>query len=88
MSKAVLVMEMPERCDKCIFHYNTYDDCDNYVDKCMVLNNETIDGYRDKYDYCPLKPVPDKLEYGYGCNSLQYSDGWNAFRELLLEDKY
>ena len=60
MSKSILIMDTPKRCDECKFHYNTYDENDCHVDKCMILNDETIDGYTEKYDECPLKEVPEK----------------------------
>ena len=60
--KAVLIVDMPESCDKCRFHYNTYDENDCYVDKCELLNDMTIDGYVERYDGCPLKELPEKYE--------------------------
>lgn len=60
MSKAVLVMDMPRKCSDCQFYYETYDENDNYVSKCEVLNDITIDGFIDKYSGCPLKPMPEK----------------------------
>lgn len=62
MSKAILVIDMPEECCDCTFHYMTYDENVYYVDKCLALNNETIDGYTDKYDGCPLKEAPVKID--------------------------
>ena len=60
MSKAVLVMDMPRKCSDCQFYYETYDENDDYVSKCEVLNDITIDGFIDKYSGCPLKPMPEK----------------------------
>lgn len=62
MEKAVLVMDMPTKCDECRFHYETYDDNDYYVDKCELLNDMTIDGYTGKYDGCPLKSMNQIVE--------------------------
>ena len=67
MSKSVLILDTPKMCDDCIFHYNTYDENDCFVDKCMVLkddrhNDMTMDGYTDRYDECPLREVPNKKE--------------------------
>lgn len=65
MEKAVLVIDMPTKCDECRFHYKTYDENDYYIDKCELLNDMTIDGYTKKYDGCPLKSVNqivDRLE--------------------------
>ena len=87
MSKAILVMDMPASCDECMFHYNTYDENDDYVDKCEVLNNETIDGYTRKYDWCPLKEIPEKQTRDYPEYDryiIGYDDGWDACLEEIL----
>lgn len=62
MEKAVLVIDIPTKCDECRFHYETYDENDYYVDKCELLNDMTIDGYTKKYDGCPLKSVNQIVE--------------------------
>ena len=79
-------MEMPESCDKCPCFHGYYSDmC------CGVANNRGIDypypkDFRQRW--CPLKPLPEEEvvedlldEYGDG-----WTDGWNAFREAILED--
>ena len=91
MSKSVLILDTPKMCDDCMFHYNTYDENDCFVDKCMVLkddkyNDMTIDGYTDRYCGCPLREVPEKEERGYAFGSLTSSfiDGWNACLNYIL----
>ena len=91
MSKVVLIMDEPEICDNCMFHYNTYDENDCFVDKCMVLkddnyNDMTIDGYTEKYDDCPLIEIPNKEDRS-DCMD-EYYDGWadgfNYLRSIIL----
>lgn len=57
-SKAILVIDMPESCDKCPCFCGVYTDmC------CKALNNRTIDyPYPEDFrqDWCPLKPMPEK----------------------------
>ena len=68
MSKAVLVMDMPEKCLDCPFCF----EIDEGVDACWMI---TIDSYDNdlcrnieedycqcKPDWCPLKPMPEKKE--------------------------
>ena len=85
MSKAILVMDMPDSCDKCPLFCNYYSDmC------CSGLNNKTINyPYPEKFrqEWCPLKDIPEKLK---STNSLdEYEDGfvagWNNFIEENLE---
>lgn len=86
MSKAVLVMDMPRKCSDCQFYYETYDEDDDYVSKCEVLNDITIDGFIDKYSGCPLKQMPEKKQhtlYSIGA----WNSGYNACIDELLADK-
>lgn len=80
MSKSVLILDTPKMCDDCMFHYNTYDENDCFVDKCSALKDDyyhdmTIDGYTKKYDGCPLKELPEKEEV---CGEFTYEDMWGA----------
>ena len=98
MEKAVLVIDMPTKCDECRFHYETYDENDYYVDKCELLDDMTIDGYTEKYDGCPLKSVNqivDRLEEklsiarqsSYGNEiSLGIASGLNLAIEIVKEE--
>lgn len=86
MSKAVLVLDMPEGCNDCVL--NNCHFCD--------VTNKNIESYMydimevDKPDWCPLKELPDEIhskeyldEYCDG-----YDDGWNSLRkEILGEDE-
>lgn len=72
MSKAILVMDMPDSCDKCPLFHNHYSDmC------CGGLNNKTINYPYPKdfrQDWCLLKELPDKKESTYENN--EYDDGY------------
>ena len=84
MSKAILVMDMPDSCDKCPLFCNYYSDmC------CGGLHNRTIDyPYPENFrqEWCPLKEMPEK---SYTGNSDYYQwgdweDGWNACIDDIL----
>ena len=87
MSKCVLVMDMPRKCSDCQFYYETYDEDDDYVSKCEVLNDITIDGFIDKYSGCPLKPMPEKANHPDWCDGGRYDKGYNDCIDELLADK-
>lgn len=78
--KAILVIDMPSSCSMC------------KADKiCKVWNEEQIKfkGYNDRLDACPLKPMPEKLEDGYGEKYRRavywhYEDGWNECIDEIL----
>lgn len=78
MSKAVLVIDMPESCMGCNFMY-----CDilGNTESCQAKETaRTIDLEKyDKPDWCPLRPVPEKKPEYLSINSEKgYCDGWNA----------
>ena len=59
MSKAILVIDMPNSCDKCpLFH-------GFYTDMTCGANNYGINYPYPKdfkQDWCPIKPMPEKID--------------------------
>ena len=85
MNKAVLVMDMPERCRDCIFFIVidiakacckiTESPCDK--DLCRYID---VAFSCEKPDWCPLRQMPEKVtEDGLECyGEMKYMQGWNA----------
>ena len=79
MSKAILVIDIPNCCEDCSLMWK-----DDYSDFCPVKCNKNKTDIYDythtntKPDWCPLKPAPKRdevyrqLEWGIG-----YKKGWN-----------
>lgn len=99
MSKSVYVMDMPNNCMECEFCL----EIDEGIEACCVIvsepNNE--DSYREvedycqcKPDWCPLKPMPEKITVdeleamdnpkGYDCG---YLDGWNGCIDVMCGEE-
>lgn len=85
MSKAILVMDMPDSCDKCSLFGNHYSDmC------CRALNNRGINyPYPDNFrqEWCPLKLAPSKRYHSaYGHGSIETSEDkiWNRCIDTIL----
>lgn len=88
MSKAILIMDMPDSCDKCLLFGNHYSDlC------CRVLNNRGINyPYPDNFrqEWCPLRNVVEKKERDIvkedynGGYSHGIVHGWNACIDEIL----
>lgn len=57
MSKAILVIDMPESCEKCPIKNSV-----GYGKWCAGFDDTCIDSYPIKPDWCPLKPVPEKID--------------------------
>lgn len=81
MSKSVLVMKTPESCRSCYLRGFTL-----ALQYCKV-ESEHIEDTSVKPDWCPLKPLPEKMkltgnyngEYSKtGGKTLGYKVGWNA----------
>lgn len=94
MSKAVLVMDIPESCSRCKFMYEFQG-----IKKCQlmnVLNNgasklsqSTLTEKR--HDWCPLRELPEKIpELKSGYEDLSTSIrrvGWNACLDEILGER-
>ena len=85
MSKAVLVMDMPEQvCQKCTLCYETEDD--EYL--CCAVGKLVPDG--EKPDWCPLRELSEKmpdLEHGYeNVEKSIIRTGWNACLDAIAKE--
>lgn len=81
--KAILVIDMPDSCDKCELGY--------YSDGRILLceYEDKVGNKESKPDWCPLKELPEKHnsirtwdEYYNG-----YDIGWNDCIDNILKDK-
>lgn len=88
MSKAALIMEMPEKCMSadghicCPLAWDTKF-CSRYSPKGIHMNGydwEKIYESGKRPDWCPLRPVPEKDMESYFPDEWQdgYASGWNA----------
>ncbi len=88
MKKSVFVMETPETCCDCHFCYEFNEGIEAF---CYVTNSDTNktlikeidckDGYcNGKPDWCPLRPLPEKIEVGDVDNIHNFNRavGWNT----------
>ena len=84
MSKAILVIDMPESCDKCpLFH-------GFYTDMTCGANNYGINYPYPKdfrQDWCPLQSAPEEQEIWYNDYRSDWDRGYNAcLREIMGEE--
>lgn len=82
MSKAVLVLDMPESCDMCNFTNMVNGKMYCGVPGCGELAEDYI---MCRPDWCPLRPMPEKAtEDGLECyGELKYMQGWNDCRNVI-----
>lgn len=94
MSKAILVMNMPENCEKCPFigFDNDGEPMCTYPfiasDGVKKFYRMCDDNYnRDRQDWCPLKEIPERKEIKDFSGSLVASGfgaGWNACIDKIM----
>lgn len=97
MSKAVLVVDMPESCPDCRFCR----ELDEGINACCELMDDENDsslcrmieteyGYcQQKPDWCPIKELPEEEsnDYCYDLWERGWNTGWNECLEAILGDE-
>lgn len=94
MSKAVFTMETPKNCYECPFSCEWFGDpayeacCELYgnllAEEEALITEEYYDyESKEKPDWCPLKPLPEKKEYINSVSNIEATKniaaaGWNA----------
>ena len=83
MSKAVLVMDMPEACSKCKLHCVT--PYGEYL-CCAVRKNIPC---AEIPDWCPLRELPGKNRGDKWQDEISdtYNAGWNACLEKIIKEE-
>lgn len=85
MSKAILVMDMPDSCIECPCRTRNREEVN--ICNCLYENNKlaVYNLMHERPDWCPLKPVPEKQIY-YTFNDYDNAsmDGWNECIDVIL----
>ena len=94
MPKAVLVMDMPERCDKCLLLLKIPQK--DGLALCLARPTNGQEEYNPKRekswrpDFCPLRKLPEKmpdLEHGYeNVEKSIIRTGWNACLDAIAKE--
>ena len=85
MSKGIIIVDIPESCENCLFHRTHAAPIQDHV-FCTILTRGVIPKAK-KPDWCPIKPMPEKQdndnlydEYYDG-----FDAGWNACIDEILK---
>lgn len=93
MAKAILIMDMPERCDKCPLLLKIPQK--NGLALCLARPTNGQEEYNPKRekswrpDWCPLRELPEKKkilsveEYEFGGLGKAFTSGWNACLDAI-----
>lgn len=88
MSKGIIVIDIPETCDKCKMGFDN--ECSGMFECFLSPTRELDNSEKQKPDWCPIQSVPDKLsgdsepydEYDTG-----YCTGWDSCLEKILGEE-
>ncbi len=89
MAKAVLVMDMPERCDKCLLLLKIPQK--DGLALCLARPTNGQEEYNPKHekswrpDWCPLRELPEKKETNYYMNNKEKGivEDWNVCLDAI-----
>lgn len=96
-NKSILVIDTPSSCKLCCCNCCCGRDSYGELTLCTVKLKSTTEYRREntKPDWCPLSPIPEKINLRqYTDNTAlniesiiayQYAQGWNDFREQVME---
>lgn len=85
MSKAILVMDMPESCSECSICASWQSSAFSAREYwCPVMENKDVEPNK-KPDWCPLKELPEKKENAIGANYQRFVNGYNACIDDILK---
>lgn len=79
MSKSILVIDMPENCEKCKFS-----EFRGIVCRAIGLN-KSHNNTDNKPDWCPLRDLPEKANHPDYCDNGRYDKGWNDCIDEILK---
>lgn len=85
--KAILVIDMPKGCYECPLAVETV----HSYDACCITGSRIIS--YDKFDWCPLKPMPEKYDIEAEKNKphdrdydWEFEGGYNACIDEILDN--
>lgn len=70
MAKGIIIVDVPENCRDCKFR-NLADLCLDELDVIEYRNN------KNKPDWCPVRPIPERANHRDYCDNGRYDKGWN-----------
>lgn len=88
MSKSILIIDTPKSCMECRLKYlDTGDDAyfGTNIYRCIWDGSEILSTGID--EYCPLKPLPQKVEMDMNEYYEGVADGWNDCLKEILGEK-
>ena len=88
MSKGIVLVDIPEYCDRCPFEVCGGDKyyCNIYESLTFAMQATPLTDRQIKPDWCPIKPMPERVNHENYCDGGRYDKGWNECLDELLKD--
>ena len=86
MAKAILIMDMPERCEKCLLLLKIPQ---KRLALCLARPTSGQEEYNPKHekswrpDLCPLRELPEKSDHPEHCDNGMFDAGWNECLDAI-----
>lgn len=87
MAKGIIVVDIPENCENCLFSMAHAVPIQDYT-YCTVLTRGVISKHQIKRpNWCPIKPIPDRKseDFGQTIISAARGEGWNECLDEILK---
>lgn len=85
MERGVIVVDMPEYCDYCpvgrIFGFESGVECLIATDGQSRVTRYGI--HVKKPEWCPIRPMPERVYHENYCDGGRYDKGWNECIEAI-----
>jgi hypothetical protein len=85
MDKAILVIDMPDKCWKCPICASYQTSAFSIREYWCATNGKDVEPY-SKPDWCPLMPAPKEQEIWYGDDSSDWDKGYNSCLHEIVGD--
>lgn len=83
-NKGIIIVDMPENCKNCRFYYFARDwHTGQLCGGCRIIPTVAIQDSSIKQDWCPIKPMPIKIESVIRCN-WDWVYGWNSCIDAII----
>lgn len=88
MSKGIIVVDMPENCRN-VKAKNGEGGCQYGGIICMLTGKDVMkhNWNGEKPDWCPIKPMPEKVQHKEYWDNGRYDKGWNECTDEIFKER-
>lgn len=87
MSKGIIVLDVPKMCDQCPIRHPG-------LAQCQITRRSTSHtsagrpmDQKKRPNWCPIKPLPEKVHNEDYCDNGRYDKGWNECLDEIAKEE-